>query len=418
VPASPVPAVGAVPASPVPAVGAVPAAPRIDRPLAGLRVLELSDYWAGPLCGRTFGDLGADVILVEKTAGAPIRTALFDKLNRNKRSLALDLKTPAGREIFLDLVRQADVVVENLSARSMPGLGLGYPVLHACNPRIVYASISGFGTSGPYSDYLATGPSAEPLTGLTALMGYSESEPRVTSKGILDPVSGNLGAAAILAALRTRDATGAGRFVELTLQECGIAFIGEHFVDWQLTGRPPVYGNADPTCAPWGIYRCRGDDDWIAITVTDDDEWTALCAFAEAGWESEDGWASMASRLADQPRLDARVEAWTVGHDKIDLARALQRHGVPAAPVLRAHEWIEDAQLAYDRYFATLPGPDATILRCDGLAPRFDGERDYSDWRPAPAPGQHTSEVLAGVLGLDAAAVASLVAEGVAAVPE
>ncbi len=301
----------------------------------------------------------------------------------------------------------------------MPGLGLGYPALRACNPRIVYASISGFGTSGPYADYLATGPSAEPLTGLTAIMGYSESEPRVTSKGILDPVSGNLGAAAILAALRHRDATGAGRFVELTLQECGIAFIGEHFVDWQLTGRPPVYGNADPSCAPWGIYRCRGEDDWIAITVTDDDEWAALCALAAAGWESVGGWASMPSRHADRHRLDARVEAWTVEHDKIDLARALQRHGVPgAAPVLRAPEWIEDAQLAYDRYFASLPGPDATVLRCDGMAPRIDGGRDYSDWRPAPSPGQHTSEVLAGVLGLDAAAVASLVAEGVAAVPE
>lgn len=397
-----------------------PAAPaaRIDRPLSGLRVLELSDYWAGPLCGRTFGDLGADVILVEKTAGAPLRTALFDKLNRNKRSVALDLKTPEGRDVFLQLVRQADVVIENLSARSMPGLGLGYADLRAANPRIVYASISGFGTSGPYSDYLATGPSAEPLTGLTALMGYSPSEPRVTSKGILDPISGNLGAAALLAALHRRDATGEGCFVELTLQECGIAFIGEHFVDWQLTGRSPVYSNADPVCAPWGVYRCRGADDWIAVTVTDEEEWRSLCAFAAVGWEAEKGWASMASRHADRHRLDGVVEAWTAGHDKIDLARALQRHGVPAAPVLRAPEWVEDAQLAYDRYFASLPGPEGTVLRCDGLGPRIDGERDYSDWLPAPAPGQHTSEVLTGVLGFDTAAIAALIAREVAAVPE
>jgi crotonobetainyl-CoA:carnitine CoA-transferase CaiB-like acyl-CoA transferase len=428
-PAPAAPAAGASPAAP--AAGASPAAPaagaspgdpapaaRLDRPLAGLRVLELSDYWAGPLCGRTFGDLGADVILVEKTAGAPLRTALFDKLNRNKRSLALDLKTPEGREVFLQLVQQADVVVENLSARSMPGLGLGYPALRAANPRVVYASISGFGTSGPYSDYLATGPSAEPLTGLNALMGYSASEPRVTSKGILDPISGNLGTAAILAALRRRDATGEGCFVELTLHECGIAFLGDRFVDWQLTGRPPVYGNGDRTRAPWGIYRCRGADHWIAITVTDDDEWAALSAFAGEGWESVDGWASMSSRHADQVRLDAAVEAWTSGQDKIDLARALQRHGVPAAPVLRAPEWIEDAQLAYDRYFASLPGPDAAVLRCDGLAPRIDGGRDYSDWGPAPAPGQHTSEVLTGLLGLDSAAVASLLARQVAAVSD
>ncbi len=334
----------------------VSAAARIDRPLAGLRVLELTDYWAGPLCGRTLGDLGADVILVEKTEGPALRTALFDKLNRNKRSVALDLKTPEGRDLFLQLVRQSDVVVENLSARSMPGLDLGYPVLHTANPRIVYASISGFGTSGPYSDYLATGPSAEPLTGLTAIMGYSESEPRVTSKGILDPISGNLATAAILAALYRRDTTGEGSFVELTLQECGIAFIGERIVDWQLTGQPPVFGNADPTCAPWGVYRCRGADDWIAITVTDEDEWAALCEYAAAGWESIRRWSSMPARTADRSRLDESVEAWTVRHDKIDLARALQRRGVPAAPVLRAPEWMEDAQLAYDRYFASLPG--------------------------------------------------------------
>ncbi len=398
-------------------VGPVASVARIDRPLAGLRVLELSDYWAAPLCGRTFGDLGADVILVEKTEGAPLRTALFDKLNRNKRSVALDLKTPEGRDVFLRLVGQADLVIENLSARSMPGLGLSYPVLRTANPRIVYASISGFGASGPYSDYLATGPSAEPLTGLTALMGYSESEPRVTSKGILDPISGNLGAAAVLAALHRRDATGEGCFVELTLQECGIAFIGERFVDWQLTGRPPAYGNADPACAPWGVYRCRGDDDWIAITVTDEDEWAGLCATADAGWESVDRWVSMSSRHADRHQLDASVEAWTVRHDKIDLARALQRRGVPAAPVLRVPEWMEDAQLAYDRYFSSLPGRDGTILRCDGMAPRIDGGRDYSDWVPAPSPGQHTSEVLLGVLGLDTAAVASLVDRKVAAVP-
>jgi crotonobetainyl-CoA:carnitine CoA-transferase CaiB-like acyl-CoA transferase len=418
------PAGAAAPAAPAaPAARAEPAiatAPisRVDRPLAGLRVLELSDYWAGPLCGRTFGDLGADVILVEKTAGAPLRTALFDKLNRNKRSIALDLKTPEGRDVFLQLVRQADVVVENLSARSMPGLGLGYPVLQATNPHIVYASISGFGTSGPYADYLATGPSAEPMTGLNALMGYSEFEPRVTSKGILDPISGNLGAAAILAALRRRDVSGEGCFVELTLQECGIAFIGDRFVDWQTTGRPPVYGNADTARAPWGVYRCRGADDWIVITITDDEEWAALCAFAGEGWESVDGWDSMPSRQADRYRLDAAVEAWTASHDKIDLARALQRHGVPAAPVLRAPEWIEDAQLAYDRYFASLPGPEASVLRCDGLAPRTDGGRDYSDWVPAPLPGQHTGEVLTEVLGLDTAEVALLLAAQVAAVSD
>src|SRR5216683_3229788 len=124
----------------------------------------------------------------------------------------------------------------------------------------------------------------------------------------------------------------------------------------------------------------------------------------------------MSSRLADRGQLDAAVGTWTIRHDKLDLAQALQRRGVPAAPVLRAPEWMDDAQLAYDHYFSSLPGRDETVLRCDGMAPRIEGSRDYSDWVPAPSPGEHTSEVLTEILGMDESKVASLVDEKVAAV--
>ena len=352
-----------------------------------------------------------------ENAGPPLRTALFDKLNRNKRSVALDLKTPGGRDLFLQLVRQSDVVVENLSARSMPGLDLGYPgVASRQSPHRLREHFR-LRHVGPLFDYLATGPSAEPLTGLTAMMGYSESEPRVTSKGILDPISGNLGAAAILAALHRRDTTGEGALSNSPCRNAAspisatVSLIGNSPAS-RLSSATPI-----PDLRPVGVYRCRGADDWIAITVTDEDEWTALCAYAAAGWESMSGWASMPARVPTDAARRA-VEAWTADHDKIDLARALQRRGVPAAPVLRAPEWMEDAQLAYDRYFASLPGRDANILRCDGLALHIDGRRDYSDWVPAPSAGQHTSDVLMGVLGLDRAAVASLVDRKVAAVPD
>lgn len=386
-----------------------------DRPLEGLRVLELTDYWAGPLAGRTLGDLGADVILIERASHVPPRTALFDKLNRNKRSIALDLKSEEGRAVFLELVARSDVVLENFSARIMPSLGLGYEVLRAANESIVYLSISGYGTSGPYAEYVATGPSAEPMTGMTALMGYSAAEPRVTSKGILDPMAGNLALDAVLAALHRRNATGEGGFVEVSLHECGIVFVGDRFLDWQLTGRAPGYGNAHPRFAPWGVYRCSGDDDWIAITVGNEDEWNALCAYASAGWELDERFRSMEWRCRHRPALDAVLDGWARGYGKGELASALQDRGVPAAPVLRVSEWMEDETLQEASYFSTLPGRDGRPLRSDGLCLRIDGIRDYTGWRPAPAPGQHTSEILAGVLGMDAGAVERLVASGAAA---
>ena len=217
----------------------------------------MSHVWSGPLGARVLADLGADVIKVEALdgrGGAAVppgspeadvapglqpwnHQPLFNKLNRNRRSLAVDLKTPAGRDIFLRLSDRADLLIENFSARVLPSLGLGHEVLAGRNPRLIHLAMPGFGLSGPYRPYVAYGPSIEPMTGLGALMGYSDAEPRVPATAVLDAMSGTTAAVAAIDALLTRQRTGAGALVELSQHEAGILFNGEAILRRQLAGQ-------------------------------------------------------------------------------------------------------------------------------------------------------------------------------------
>ncbi len=383
------------------------------RPLEGVRVVELAHFWSAPLCGRVLGDLGADVIKVEShdTRGgfsmarmtlddpdAPPgtwpwnREPLFNKLNRNKRSLAVDLKHPEGRELFLDLVDTADVVLENYSTRALPSLGVGHEILRERNPRLIYAAMPGFGLSGPYASYVALGPSTEPMTGLTALMGYSPDEPRVTAKAILDPMAGTVAAVAIIDALLRRERTGQGGLLEISQHEGGIVYLGEHFVERQQTGVEP-----EPAANP--VYRCAGDDEWIAIGVRSQRDRDALAAMAGIDGDGRD---------------PAALEEFTSRQDKHELAAALQAAGVPAAPVLSAPEWLADSQLEARGYFSYLADADRDPRQGDGLPLCLDGTRGYEHWRRAPTLGEHNAELLRE-LGLDPAAIDALASAGVIA---
>ena len=242
-------------------------------PLEGVRVLDLTRVWAGPLVGRALGDLGAEVIRIESATGrtparvprrgfgiypdgdaAPRpwnRAGPINKLARNKQSVVLDLKTDRGRELFLGLVAESDVVIENFSARVMPSLGLDYPELARANPRIILVSMPGFGRAGPYRDRVAYGPVVEPLSGLTAVLGYGPDEPRSTSIALPDAIGGMNGAVAVLTALQHREETGRGVLVDLSQHEACVNGIGEYVIEQQQTGvPPPVLGNGHPRHAP------------------------------------------------------------------------------------------------------------------------------------------------------------------------
>lgn len=397
-------------------------------PLNGVRVLDLTHVWAGPLGTRILGDLGATVVKIEAPFGRGPReykgglplggwlgaepseepwnvNAIFVKLQRNKRSVALDLKTDAGRETFLELVVVADVVIENFSARAMPALGLGYPELAAVNPKIVHVAMPGFGTSGPYRDRVAFGPTVEPMSGLTAVMGYGPDEPRNTAMALMDPITAVNAAAAVVDALRRRERTGKGAFVEMSLHEGGVAFCGPWLAEHQLGGDIRPLGNRHPRMAPHGVYRCAGEDAWVAVACRHDADWQALCELID-GLPAE---AELAARLADQDRIDEALSAWTGARSKAEAAEALQAAGVPAGPVNITPDMTADAQVRARGFFDHVePGPTpmpGNPVKLAGTGPE--------DWTPCPRLGADNRAVLADWLGYDDERIAALEAAGV-----
>jgi crotonobetainyl-CoA:carnitine CoA-transferase CaiB-like acyl-CoA transferase len=402
-----------------------------DKPLAGVRVLDLTRIWSGPLATRILGDLGAEVIKIEapdgrggairRPGGEMVdqpwnRQALFNKLSRNKKSISLDLKAESGREIFLKLVEKSDVVIENFSARAMPGLGLSYDVMQSVNPRIVYVPMPAYGLTGPYRDYIGLGPSIEPVTGMTAILGYSDEEPRVTSKAITDAIAGTTAAAAVVMAMEQRQRTGAGCMLDLSQHETGVAFLGEYIIEAQLSGNEPVrLGNGSPQFSPYSVYRCRGEDDWIAVAVRSDEEWTAFCSVVAPELREDSRCASLESRLGNRALLDEEIERRTTKWDKRELESALQAHGVAAGAVLSAPEWLNDRHLKERDFFVELEHAVVGRTAWDGLGVVFNSERKHQGWVAAPLLGEHNRSVLTELLGLSEAEIDRLHEEGVLA---
>ena len=399
-----------------------------DGPLRGARILDLTHVWAGPLGTRILADLGASVVKVEAPMGRGPRqykgglplggwlggappaepwnvNAIFVKLQRNKRSLALDLKTPAGRGAFLELVAVADVVIENFSARAMPELGLGYEALAAANPRIVYVTMPGFGASGPYRDRVAFGPTVEPMSGLTSVMGYGPEEPRNTAMALMDPITAVNAAAAVVDALRRRERTGKGALVEMSLHEGGVAFCGPWLLEHQLGGDIRALGNRHPRMAPHGVYRCAGDDAWVALACRDEADWRALCRLLPGLPASAD----LAARIAGHDAIDVALAAWTRRRAKQQAAEELQAAGVPAGPVNITPDMTADPQVRTRGFFVPLePGPTpmpGNPVKMAGI--------DSADWTPCPRLGADNRAVLADWLGYDAARIDALEAAGV-----
>jgi len=412
------------------------AASDVTRPLDGVRVLDLSRVWAGPVTGRILGDLGADVIKIEAPTNRGPRhvpegtrgylitdqtrempwnaQTVFNQLQRNRRGVCLDLKTEDGRTLFLDLVRESDVVIENFSARAMSRLGLGYDVMREVNPRIIYVPMPAFGRTGPYRDYVGLGTSVEPLAAIPSILGYEDGDARTAAIAIPDPMAGTTAAAAVLVGLQRRDETGEGCEFDFSQQETGTAFIGEYFIAAQLDGREPGRaGNSHPRYTPHDIYPCGGDDEWIAIAARDDAEWAALARVASQGWDADPRFATAEARRTHRADLDAAVAEWTSTQPKLDLTRRLMDAGVPAGAVLTGPELLADPHLAARGYFADLTHPGTGPQRFDGAPFIANNRRGHDWWQPTPMLGEHNREVLEDVLGLDAARIDQLEATGV-----
>ncbi len=407
-------------------------------PLHGFRVLDLTRVWAGPLAMRILGDLGADVIKVEAawargpaTQSARIarltrlypendagdhpfnRNAAFNKMNRNKRSVTLELGEPEARRVFEALVERADVVCDNFSPRVMPKLGFDPARLREINPGVIAVSMPGFGNSGPYRDRLAFGPLIESTMGLTSAIGYRDGDPHRSGIAWPDPMTALHTAAGTLAMLygRSQSPKGRGGTVETPMVEAMATMFGDHILAAQLRGAAePRRGNRHPQRAPQGCYPCVGDDRWIAISVASDREWRVLCGIAGLA----PGFASLSlrERQADEDRIDDLLAAWTRGRERDELVARLCRAGVTVAPVADARDLAEDSFLETRGFWAEVDHPEVGRRRYPGL-PVHMSATPATYRRGAPCLGEHNREVLVEVLGFDDARVDELERAGV-----
>ena len=394
----------------------------LELPLSGVRVLEITANWAGPLTGRHLGDLGADVIKIEvakKPATRAVtypgqqgwdtahnRAAYFNLLNRNKRDLGVDLSDPAGRDLFLDLVEKSDIVLENNSARVFPSLGLDYENLRARNEKLIMCSMSGMGLGGPEMQYLAYGSNIEASSGFVARLGYSEDSLFSSGSFYADPICGTHGAIGLVASLFSRDSGSDnknGRFIDMSLQESGIIFNTESIMNFQIRDEimTPV-ANESSRWAPQGVYPTVGEDCWIAIVCQTDVDWVNLCnVIFEDGLSTVyiSKFEDLSVRKESHAEINKLILSWTSQFNHNEATRLLQAGGVSAGPVLQNWEIVSDPHLFERDYFVDIVHPDVGHFRWDGFPWKFSSTKPQIQ-RPAPLFGEHTVEISRDIAGL------------------
>jgi crotonobetainyl-CoA:carnitine CoA-transferase CaiB-like acyl-CoA transferase len=392
------------------------------RPLDGIRILDFTWVVAGPAATRLLGDLGAQVIKIERRDSLDFgdrRGGFTGSLNRGKQSMVVNLADARGLDIVRRLVARVDVVIDNFSARVMGNWGLDYDGLRGIRPDVIAVSMSGFGHSGPYRDYVSYGPTLQALAGYTYLMRHPGGAPAGIGFSYSDLVGGYTAALATLAALWHRRRTGRGQMIDLSQLEASCAVLGPMLLDVTANGRaidPPGNASQEAPAAPHGVYRCRGEDRWCAIAVFGDEEWRRFVAAAgEPGWSADPRFASPAGRLAHCDALDALVETWTREQSPEEVAERLQRAGVRAGVVADAEDLcVRDPHLHARGYWVRVKTPEGTEVILDGIPYRL-GRTPAFAAGPGPLLGEHTAEVLCDLLGLGDAEIATLRAERVVA---
>jgi crotonobetainyl-CoA:carnitine CoA-transferase CaiB-like acyl-CoA transferase len=375
-----------------------------EKPLAGVRALELARILAGPWCGQLLADLGAEVIKIERpqvgddtrawgppfvadAKGGAWGSAYYHCCNRGKRSLAVDFESEDGRATIRRLAGECDVVIENFKVGGLRKFGLDADSLRAAFPRLVYCSISGFGQDGPYAgragyDYIIQG-----MSGLMDITGEPEREPQKVGVAVVDLFAGVYSATAILAALRQRDRDGVGAHIDMALMDCAVAMLANQAMNYLASGRSPTrLGNAHPNIAPYQVFAVA--DGHVIVAVGNDRQFQSLCGAvgAEAAGADPD-FAANPLRVANRARLSAALGARLSGFTRAALLAKLEAAGVPAGPINRIEDVFADPQVVHRGLKLDLVGDDGA--RVSGVASPIviDGVRMASD-RPSPRLGE------------------------------
>ena len=398
-------------------------------PLAGVRVLDLTWAWAGPFCTMNLAHLGAEVIRIESAKRADLYrriricpeewgddldvSGMFNQWNQGKSSVSVDLAHPRGVEIVRRLAAESDVVVQNFATGVMERLGLGYDTLREINPGIVLASITGYGQTGPYRNYMGYGPAIPPLTGLSMATGYVGGGPQEMGLSIPDPTAGITAAMNIVAALLARDETGVGDHLDVTLWEATGVLNMEGWMQYAMTGTEPErMGNRSTSMAPHGCFPSTGDDAWVSIACRSDAEWAALARHIDPKLVGHSRFRTLAGRKANEDALEATVAAWTASRDRWDVTRLLQSEGIAAFPTMTTRDVLEDAHLDARGFIETLEHPKVGRRAHAGI-PWLLHTRPNGVTRPAPCLGADTDRYLSELLGLSADEIAGLYRDGV-----
>lgn len=399
-------------------------APR-SGPLAGLRVVELAHIMAGPVCGLMLADMGADVVKVEKIPGGddtrrmvPPRqggeSAAYLMMNRNKRGIALDLKSDGGREVVKRLVARADVVVENYRRGTLDKLGLGYEALRQDNPGLIWCEISGFGRTGPYADRGGFDLIAQGMSGLMSITGEGPGRPPVkVGAPLTDITAGILGAMGVAAAYASRLKTGRGQRVDTSLFEAGIVHTYWQSAICLASGvSPGPMGSAHPLNAPYQAFPTS--DGWINVGAANQNNWLRLLeATGARALATDPRFADNAGRMANLPALEAELAAVFRRRRTSDWLACLDAAGVPAGPVLSIADMHRDPQTVARDMLVEVPHAALGPVKTLGLPVKFSGT-PAGVASGAPTYGQHTRAVLAE-LGYATAEIDALIGSGAAA---
>lgn len=397
-------------------------------PLSDVKVLDFMWVMAGPSATRTLADYGATVVRVESThhvdtartmapffqqQPGPENSALFQNMNAGKLGITIDLSKEQGRAVILDLVRWADVVTESFSPKAMRAWGLDYESLREVKPDIVMLSACLMGQTGPLAGFAGFGSLAAAISGFYDITGWPDRPPAGPFGAYTDTAAPRFIAAALLAALDHRNRTGEGQYIDLSQCEAALHFLAPVLLDYEVNGRAQTrVGNDDPAAAPHGVYPAAGKDTWVAIAVTTDEQWQALCAAIERpDLAADHTLATAEGRRARRDDLDSAIAAWTSQQAAPQVETLLQALGVPASVAQTSTDLYADPQLRHRGHFVEVPHPihgTVTVESSHFILSRTPARIE----RPAPTFGQHNQHVLQEILGYSAERIAELVEAG------
>ena len=396
----------------------------MDRPLTGIRIIALEQYMAGPYCSMLLADAGAEVIKIERPETGDPRRSIppfaekdgikkaggFMAYNRNKKSLCLNVRDPKGRSVYMDLIKKADVVVENLRPGSTDKLGIGYNDVKSINPRLIYAAISGFGRlegyRGPDSDRPAFDIVAEAMSGIMHLVGFEDKPPSWTIYGMADVYTGLCTCFAITQALFQRERTGKGQFVDSAMLDAMISLNERMAMLYTMTGEEPHRGRLKHLY-PLGAFKCK--DEYLALNVPDDLVWSRLCeAMERADLINDKRSKTGTDRAANSDFLGPIIEKWLSKINRSDAENILNKNGVPVGPVYTAEDVFQSEQVKSRKLLVDIEDPKVGKYQFTRGPVMLSGSPEI-ETNPAPDLGQHTYEILSSLLEYDEEKIRSLV---------